>query len=281
MKRIVVLVVAVAATVFASPGVALGVESVTVTPYATCSSGGVRVHNQTQAEVEVRLYLDGSPVFSGWIAVAAGQNKLLSGTAPASGSGTYTTYQRGPGDSEILLATTAYTRPTYCDAFDVTYTDTCDKVTVTIKNNYGSDVVFTIAQTSGATYPITTLAVLNGQTAATDIVINSAIKEIGLYLESAGDYIDRYTPKGEGNCATPPPSPSDPPTSPTPSDPPSSPGPSDTPTSPQPSPTASPAPSPGPDLPVTGLSLTLIVVAGLAFIGVGAGTVFAVRKMRP
>lgn len=180
--------------------------AVTVTGYAKCLAAGVTVQNTSGADIEVRLYLDGNPAFgdNAWISVPNGQSKLLSGTAPASGSGTYTTYQHGPGDTEVLIATTPYTTPDYCDDFPATFTDTCSKVTVTVTNNHGSDATFTIAQTSGSTYPVATLAVPAGQTKSVDITITAAIKELGLYLDSEGDYLTRYKPKGlDGQCPSP------------------------------------------------------------------------------
>jgi hypothetical protein len=179
-----------------------GVDGVTAVPEATCLTGGVRITNASGGAIAVRVDLDGSPAFSGdpVFTIEAGNNRLLSGAAPTSGPGVYSAYLVNDDDTETLIATATYVKPGYCGAIEVSYNDKCETVTATVTNHYGSAVTISFVKVSGATYPIGSLTVPDGQTASVDLAITVEVYDIGAYLTAVSDYLNKVPVKGLGKC---------------------------------------------------------------------------------
>lgn len=178
------------------------VPGVSVIPQATCLTGGVRITNATGAAIAVRLDLDGSAAFGlGTVTIPDGDSRLLTGDAPTSGPGVYSAYLIAD-DSETLLSTTTYVKPGYCGEIAVSYNDKCETVTATVTNHYGSAVTISFVKVSGATYPIDSLTVPDGQTASVDLPITAEVQDIGAYFTEVGDYLNKYDVKGLGKCPT-------------------------------------------------------------------------------
>jgi hypothetical protein len=191
------------------------VEGVTVSPRATCLTGGVSVTNGTGSDIRVRVDLDGSPAFSGNpVFTVHADGGLFTGDAPTSGPGVYAVYLVADDASETLAGTATYVRPDLCDDFDISYNDTCETVTATVTNHHGSDATISFVKLSGATYELASLTVPDGQTGSVDVPITAGVYDIGAYLTGVGQYLDKFVVKGVGQCPTPTPTPAAPPAPP-------------------------------------------------------------------
>jgi hypothetical protein len=231
------------------------VAGVTTVLEATCLTGGMRITNATGGPIAVRLELDGSPAFSGGpVTIPNGQSWLLSGRAPTSGPGVYSAYLVNGDASETLITTATYVKPGYCGEIEVSYHDKCETVTATVTNHHGSAVTISFVKVSGATYPIGSLTVPDGQTASVDLPITAEVHDIGAYFTAVGDYLNKVEVKGLGKC---------PATTPTPATAPAG---------------TTPAPT---NLASTGNdSLVPVTVAGISLILCGVLVIIGLRRVR-
>jgi hypothetical protein len=184
------------------------VPGVTVIPQATCLTGGVQIINGAGAAIAVRLDLNGSPAFGlGPVTISNGDSRLLTGAVPTSGPVVYSAYLIADDHSETLLSTTTYVKPGYCGEIAVGYDDKCETVTATVTNHHGSTVTISFVKVSGATYPIGSLTVPDGQTASVSLPITAEVYDIGAYFTEVGDYLNKYVVKGLGKCPATSPTP--------------------------------------------------------------------------
>jgi hypothetical protein len=204
VRRTAVAVAAFWLVLGATAGVAQGsvvradVAGVTVTPQGTCLTGGMWITNASGGPIDVRVNLDGSPAFSADpVTIPDGKGRLLSGPAPASGSGVYSAYLVNADGTETLITTVRYDKPGYCGELEVSYDDKCETVTATVTNHHGSAVTIAFVKVSGAT--IHSLTVPDGQTASVDLPRAAEAYEIGASFTS-GSYLSTFEVKGLGTC---------------------------------------------------------------------------------
>jgi len=147
MRRMITALVLSLAALLLAPGVAHADAQLVASSYVPrCLDQGINVQNATSATVNLRVYQDGLQVFpaSGWWPVTAGRTVGVNWPLPASGSlGQSVLVEEAADGSEILLATTTYVRPAFCDTFSVSITENCGQVRLQAHNGWTSTVEFT------------------------------------------------------------------------------------------------------------------------------------------
>ncbi|GAA2130304.1 PxKF domain-containing protein [Nocardioides bigeumensis] len=150
MRRMITALVLSLAAVLLAPGVAhADAQLVAYGHVSSCADQGVNVQNPTSGAVNLRIYQDGVQVFpaSGWSSRRASATFFVRWPLPAPGSqGESRVVEEAADGSEVLLTTTTYVRPGFCDTVTATITENCGQLRVQAYNGWTSTVDLGLAR---------------------------------------------------------------------------------------------------------------------------------------